>query len=180
MNNIAIEKIDDLDQLLNFDIYLTGKYKDQMTELAYNTWQISFDNMLIQQLKLADLKYFIAKLIKERSLQVERLGTTKHATFYMWVDQMSLQLCFDILSGKNIKLPFNCTVHVIKDYDIILKNFLKKAKKAAQRGCHIPLEDITFLEPGDPGFGQEITSEPKDWIQDVYVTTITWKSLLKE
>jgi len=173
MNYIAIENLKDLDQLLMVDIHLTGKKEDQEQELRYNTWEISFDNELMQHLALSDLKMFIFNLIKTRAEQVKELKLSSGATFYMWFDEMSFQLCFDVLSGRNIELPFRCTVHVVKSYETILEKFLENAKKAAERGSHIPFEDITFLEPGDEGFGEiEEEKDPKSWIQDVYVTTI--------
>jgi hypothetical protein len=171
MNYLTIEKLQDLDQLLMMDIYLTGKEKNQQDELRYNTWEISFSNKLIEQLTLDDLKKFIDVLIKRRSDQVKELDISEGATFYMWFDAMSFHLCFDILSGRNIKLPFGCKVHVVKSYEVILKKFFKEAKIAAEQDCHIPFENIKFLEPGDEGFGIEEDHEI-DWTQDVYVTTL--------
>ena len=49
---------------------------------------------------------------------------------------------------------------------------MEALKKAAERGCHIPFEDMKFLEPGDEGFGKEDDFDPKDWVQDVYVVTL--------
>ena len=173
MNYITIEKLEDLDQLLEMDIYLTGNHENQLEELRYNTWEISFDYELIKQLTLSDLKNFIFDLINKRSEQVQELRISGGATFYMWFDEMSCQLCFDVLSGRNIELPFGCTVHVVKSCEIILKNFLKKAKLAADRGSHISFDDIKFLEPGDEGYGVvEEERDPKSFVGDVYVTTI--------
>lgn len=172
MNYITIEKLEDLNQLLMADIYLTGKKEEQEQELLYNTWEMNFSKKLIKYLTLYDLKTFISDLIKRRTEQVEEIGLSNGATFYMWFDKMSFQLCIDILSGKNIKLPFRCTVKIVKSCEVILNLFLEESKKAAKRECDIPFENLKFLEPGDEGYGKEDDFDPKSWIQDVYVVTI--------
>lgn len=172
MNYITIEKLEDLEQLLNVDIYLTEKEEDQEEELRYNTWEISFDHELIKKLTLSELKNFIFDLINKRAEQVKELGLRQGATFYMWFDEMSCQLCFDVLSGRDIQLPFRCTVHIVKSCELILRKFLEKAKEAAERGSDIGFEDIKFLEPGDEMFGEIEEEDPKSFVQDVYVIMI--------
>lgn len=172
MNYITIEKLEDLNQLLEVDIYLTGKLECMQEELEYNTWGIMFDTKLVQELSVSTLKSFMFELINKRSEQVEYLGLVTGATFYMWFDEMSCQLCFDVLSGRDIKLPFRCTVRIVKNCETILKTFLEEAKEVAKRGSDIGFEDIKFLEPGDEGFGEIEEQDPKSFIQEVYVTTI--------
>ena len=65
------------------DIYLTGNHENQLEELRYNTWEISFDYELIKQLTLSDLKKFIFDLINKRSEQFQKLRICGGATFYL-------------------------------------------------------------------------------------------------
>jgi hypothetical protein len=52
--------------------------------------------------------------------QITEISATSVATFYLWFDQQSSQLCFNLLSSDNIELPFGCTVNIVESSDIIL------------------------------------------------------------
>ncbi|MFA5998700.1 MAG: hypothetical protein WC747_01625 [Candidatus Babeliales bacterium] len=175
MNYIKITKHSDFKELLEEDILITGKASRQKEELDYNTWGIMFDYDFVAKVTLQDLQNFFAELKHYKSMQLKKNKYKGPVTLYIWVEDMSLQLCFDILSGSNIKLPFrNCKLNILKSMDPILQNFLDAAQRAAVRECTIGIEEIKFFEPGDPGFDDfdKMEVDKTERICDVYVTTL--------
>lgn len=168
MNYININNYTNLLELLDINILITGDLNKQREELEYNTWEMTFDRDFIKTITLQNLQDFISKLINNRADQVAKANKSP-ATFYLWYDEQSLNLCFDILSGNNIKLPFGCTLNVFKTPYPILEKFLKDAQSDTN---YLSWENLTILNPGDPGFGEDDDDDEIDWIQDVYVTTL--------
>lgn len=175
MSNTTIEKLEDLDFIIQDYIYLSGKRDAELDREIYNNfWQIMFSQDLIKRLTLFDLQDFIYKLVEKRTEQIKELGIESGVTFYMWFDNIG-QLCFNLLSGENANLPFRCTLNIVDSSDLILEKFLKEEKKAAEKGGHLLFEDMVILEPGDEGFDDDSWYESTDSklvVLDVYVTTI--------
>lgn len=98
---------------------------------------------------------------------------TPQATLYFWFDEMTLQLCFNILSGKNRKLPFSCKINVVDSPYPILNQFLKIACNNALYGNY---HEFTFIEKSDPEFGKNHDYEVDlDKITlDVWKITLPW------
>jgi len=167
MNYITIEKSRDFQELLDVDILITGDVHRHKEEWEYNTWNLSFDVNFIKSLTRHDLNTFIYDLIKNRKQQVVDLNNGP-ATFYMWYDEQSLNLCFDILTGTNISLPFGCELNILNTFDSILDKFFVDVQP---ENNPLSWDKIIILEPGDEGFGDDDDDEI-DWIQDVYVTTL--------
>ncbi|HEV2601924.1 MAG TPA: hypothetical protein VGT41_06565 [Candidatus Babeliales bacterium] len=171
MNYITIKKHDDFQALFDVDVLITGDLARQREELEWNTWHLSFDKKFVQKLKIDDLQRFVAKLIDSRVQQLRRQSNHTPVTFYVWFEKAALQLCFDFLSGKDIKLPFERGLNLLSSIDPVLTIFLSEAQRIA---IHGNLND--FIESvrtdsgweGDPGWDDD---EP-EWIQDVYVTTL--------
>ena len=179
MNYITISHFSHLQEVLDADILITGNPQRQQEELAYNTWEISFDSNFIHQVTLQDLQQFMKTLVLTRTKQLQRKNLRVPVTFYVWFEEMSLQLCFDFLSGKNIKLPFGRELKILPGLDEVLTKFLTESQRIA---IHGNLDMITFFEPGDPGWDEFNNLPDPEWIQDVYVTTLpqnTLKTFLK-
>ncbi|HEV2601208.1 MAG TPA: hypothetical protein VGT41_02835 [Candidatus Babeliales bacterium] len=167
INYANIKKYDDLEEVFDANILITGSLARQKEEISENTWKVAFDDKFIQKLTIKDLEQFIERLVQTRIRQLERQMNHTPVTFYVWFDDMSLHLCFDFLSGKGIKLPFGCKLNLLSSIEPVLKSFLTEAQRAAIHG-HVNIDDLIFFSPGDPGLDDE---EP-EWIQDVYVTTL--------
>lgn len=173
MSNTLIEQLEDLDFVIQDYIYLSGrKGVDTEKEIYNNYWEIMFSQKLVKEMTLFDLQEFIYKLFSKREQQVKELGITSPITFYMWFNQIG-QLCFNLLSGENINLPFRCTLKYIDSADVVLKKFLEEEKKAAEKGGHLLFEDMVILKPGDEGFGEIEEEDPLSFTQEVYATTIS-------
>jgi len=151
MNYTKINNFNNLEQVLNEDILITGDIKQQKEEMYYNTYELSFNKDFIKTLSLEDLHNFILKLITKRTDQVMQANNGP-ATFYLWYDEQYLTLCFDVLSGADIKLPFGFKLNVLKTPLSILKKFHNATYDDKN---YLTWENLTILNPGDSGFDDE-------------------------
>jgi hypothetical protein len=168
MNYININNYADLQYLLNVDILITGDLSQQKEELYYNTWCLNFDKDFVKTLSITDLQNFIQELIDNRAKQVININKGS-ATFYLWYDEQSFNLCFDILSGKNIKLPFGCKLNILKKTDSILEKFLADTQAETN---YLSWENLKIINRGDPGWDKDDENDVPEWIGNVYVTTL--------
>lgn len=176
MSDTVIEKLEDLDFIIQDYIYLSGQKGVNINEETFNNmWAFSLSEDFAQSTKLIDLKKFLSDLLKRRKEQIKELNIESKITFYMWIDEMLTQLRFNFISGEVANLPFKCTLNIVDSPDFILQRFLKESKKTAEKGGGLLFEDMIILEPGDEGWDDEMwykNSDPKDYTLDVYVITI--------
>ncbi len=166
INDITIASSLDLYQLLEESIFLSGKIYDEQKEMFANGWGIMVDDEFAKKIKADDIADFILELVKARSEQIRNITPTPHATLYFWIDKLSLQLCFNILSGKNRKLPFRCNVNFVDSPYPILYDFIKMAYDNALYGNY--LGEIEFIEKDDPRYGQEMEIDVTKRTLDVW------------
>lgn len=171
MNYVTIKNYDDFQELFDANILITGDLARQREELEWNTWHLSFDKKFIKKLSINDLQQFVAHLVETRIKQLKSEGNCASVTFYVWFDIMSLNLCFDFLSGKDIALPFTKShlLNIVDSVDHILKKFLTEAQRIAVHGNWA---GFTVINPGDPDWNDEEDDDDDDFILDVYVTTL--------
>lgn len=172
MNPAHIDSKATLQELITVDILITGDPTKQLEELYYNTWGISFDQDFVKTLTIENIYNFLTQLIENRSQQVSDINKGP-ATFYFWYDEQSVCLCFDILSGANITLPFRCQTKLLLTPITIIQSFLKDA----QTEIHpLDFQNFTILNPGDPGWDEfDEEDEEEDLSQriiNVYVITL--------
>lgn len=169
MNYITIAKSRDLQELLDADILITGDIHRHKEEWEHNTWYISFEATFVKSFTRHDINAFIHDLIKNREQQVIDINKGP-ATFYLWYDEQSLNLCFDILSGMNINLPFGCKLNILNKFDFIVDKFLANVQPENNA---LSWGNFTILNPGDPGWNDN--DDEIDWIQDVYAAILPLK-----
>lgn len=170
MSSILISNLIDLEFIVNDDIYLCGSSSGVKEEIYNNFWQISFDENLSLKLSKNDLHYFLSLLLKKRKEQIAIISNTLVVTFYMWVDEQSNQLCFNLLSGQDITLPFGCTVHVVNSVDIIFNKFIHVLRNPA-----LSWNNIEIIEQGDSRWdSDEEDIDPKKYVLEVYVTILSF------
>ena len=166
MNYITIKQYCNFQELLDIDTLITGDTCCHKEELEYNTWHLSFDAKFAQTLTIEDIKVFIRKLIQNRA---QKVINSNHgpATFYAWYEAQSFNLCFDILSGVDISLPFHCKLHFLTKIDPIIKTCLEDVQT---KNNVLSWEDFTILNPGDSGWDvEEKGVDVSNLVQDVYV-----------
>lgn len=170
MSHYHIQKLSDLDFILNDEIMLLGNTNNIDEEIYHNMWIIDIELEFGKQMKLQDLTKFIKNLLHNRSLQVQKKYPGARATFYLWYDPQSVQLKFNILSGEKITLPFGCTINIHNSPLSILKTFLDDIHSDPHP---LSWESFTIINPGDPRWDDDDDNAGSlDWKQDVYVTTL--------
>jgi len=168
MNHITIYSLNDLQEIFDAEIFISGSQAMMQEEIKQNCWCLSFEKNLTTHIRLNDLLQFIADLKRKRISQLQQNNIVSSVTFYMWFDEMASQLCFDLTSGKNTRPPFGCTLNILQSPESILQKFLDDCQSKIPA---LSWENLTILNPGDPGFGEDNDDEA-EWIQDVYVTTL--------
>lgn len=166
INYAHIKEYDDFEEIFDANILITGNPARHKEEICENMWKVGFDKKFIKKLTLQDLKQFIAKLVQTRVQQLKRQMNDTPVNFYVWFDEMSLHLCIDFLSGKEIMLLPGGRYNILSSVDPILVSFLAEIHRVTVHGN---LQDFRVINPGDPGWDDD--DEP-EWIQDVYVTTL--------
>lgn len=168
MSHYCIQKLSDLDFILNDEIMLFGNINSIDEEIYHNMWIIDIEREFCKKIALQDLTMFIKNLLQNRSLQVESKYPGAKATFYLWYDPQSIQFRFNILSGENITLPFGCKLNILNSYETILQKFLTEAQSEINA---LSWGNMKILNPGDPAWDDD-EDDRIDWVQDVYVTTL--------
>jgi len=173
MNYITVKKIIDLREVLDHKIYLSGEISktEEQEEIDYNGWEIILDDELAKNIKAEELANFIKSLIKYKSDEVCLIKPLTEATLYFWFDDFPVRLCFNVLSGKDRHLPFNCRINTIDSPYPILKQFVKESYDYALRGN---LHEIQFFEKGDPDFDEDYEVDLDQVTIDVWKITLPW------
>jgi hypothetical protein len=103
---------------------MTGNQNLHPAETAQNMWRISPTPSFVKAILIHDLIEFINSLLKQIYQQKSTAKLPYTVTFYLWFDEMAGQLRFNILSGRQTKLPFGCRVEIVDSYEQIIKEFL--------------------------------------------------------
>lgn len=163
MNFLEINKLFDLQQILNEHFLITGKKSLIEKETYHNMWGITINDSLIKKIQLSDYKEFLSKLLQIRRKQLLQIDPCFTAVFYLWFDKQAMQLRFNFISGCNLSLPFNCKLNMVNSATPILKDFITTIRKYDSEQ-----DIIEFLEPYEDF---DNTTED-DLILDVYVELI--------
>jgi hypothetical protein len=163
MNQIVINKLSDLNEAENASIYVSENKSLVKAEIDHNEWALTFSENLIQKITLSDLRQFLSQLIQQRANQLAQSHITSPVTFYLWFDEQALHLCFNLISGDGMSLPFGCKLNILLSPIPILENFLSVASEIAREG-----QDITFINPGDEGWDEDDDDDNDNFILDVY------------
>jgi len=169
MNYRIINELTELYEILDCSIFLSGEMNQVEEEIAYNGWEIMLHDELAKKIHSKDFVPFILDLIKLRTTDLLLIKPSINATLYFWFDDFPVRLCFNLLSGVNRKLPFNCKVNFIKSPIPILNEFINKSYDYALRGN---LHEIQFFEKGDPAFDEDYEVDISKITIDVWKITL--------
>lgn len=167
MSHIVINTLADLQYVLQGSICITGDESCMQEEIYHNMCALTFSEDLILTIQIEDLQTFLADLLIQRNAQVCAQNPTTPATFYLWFDEQTLQLRFNLLSGADRALPFGCTVNQMDTPEPILQNFITTTRRVMVEG-----DVIEYFEPGDEGFDDDADEDPKKYVLDVYAVTL--------
>jgi len=165
MNIVTIHRLDDLQEIVDELPHILNKISE---ETYHNMWCIRLDHDFICSITLKDLTFFLNRLIQERTRQIDFMNLKNDIIFYMWFDEQTLQLRFNIISGNLSSLPFRCKTRVIDTPKSILSNFINTSKNITLSGDHTEFFDI------EDDWDQD--DDEKDYILDVFVRVLNLKT----
>jgi hypothetical protein len=122
MNILEITDLNDLQIIFNSEILITHNSSGLHEEINENMWCITLSPRV--NLSSKDLLNFLNVLLNKRSEQINQHELNGPITFYMWFDEMALQLRFNFISGCNT-LPFSVPIKLIDEPSEIINMFLK-------------------------------------------------------
>lgn len=164
MNHIIINKLTDLQKVIEKPFYISGQ-QSLVTEETYNNmWALTFSKKLIKKIEIKDLETFLLALLKNRVSQLFSIDAKLRATFYLWFDKQALQLRFNIISIDTIALLFGCKLNILHSPESILSDFIKTTRHIAIEGEYI--EFFNHAEDIDDKAEEEYTL-------DVYTKSFT-------
>ncbi len=170
INYITIEKISDLDQLLDAQVCLSGDLSQELYETYQNGWGIILSHKIIKKITADDLADFFLKLIAIRTQQVSMMKPLEQGILYIWFDEIALQLCFNILSAQHQKLPFGCKVNIIDSPYPIFQQFVRTVAYNELYGNYLGITEI--VEDKSQFNDHEIDFET--FIIDVWQIQLPW------
>ena len=155
MNVIAISNFDQFDLILNDSLCFSG---GQSEEIYHNMWCIALEGELIESIIFRQLRYFADKLIENREQQLKDSNIHRNAVFYMWFDQQALQLRFNVIT--NDILPFECKVHQVPGYEVVLETFINTVREISHHG-----DPVEFFDNGD---WEEENEHKEEYVLNVF------------
>lgn len=161
MNVITICNADDLHEIINHPVFLSGVVDEEIGE---NMWCISLDENCLQQVTDTAIIRFFDRLVIEKTHQIRLLHPQMRAILYVWFDRQALQLRLNILSGASTDLPFQCRIQKLSSLTSIVDNFLNTVRSIAYHG-----EQEEFIEPTAADFDDD---DEQDFILDVYAVML--------
>jgi len=164
--NVVIEVCDtnDFQRILESPIFIGCDKMSLDKETSTNMWAISIAPRMLKNISIDYLLEFIRILLANKVKQLSLSKISCPVIFYMWFDEMTAQLRFNIISNLDHKLPFGCHLNITDSTHLILKNFLQ-----SQYNPEIPwtdLEEITNDPANDDDFDD---TRKNNFVLDVFV-----------
>ncbi len=114
----------ELDEIVQDTLFMGHSVDDFNEEISQNHWSVSAEQKLVKQLTMEDLLTFFRQVQTNRKEQIVRNGG-HDMIFYVWFDEQSASLHFNLLSDFYAKLPFGCSYQTIDAIEPILHDFLR-------------------------------------------------------
>lgn len=153
MNILTISNKKDLEIILMEEILITHDELQRDKEIYCNMWCIGLSEFASPSLAINDVVNFLKQLIKKRQGDIQKNLMLGPITFYLWFDDLALQLRFNFLSGYIKKLPFGCKLHVVDDPHEIVERFFKMRSwddLGLVKIDHLSEEELAKLEEATP------------------------------
>lgn len=130
-----------------------------------NMWLLSFTPKFFKKLSENELQHFFNKLIENHYRELIENNFKAPVTFYAWFDQQALQLRFNFLQGKNVTLPFSCTIKIVDSMKPIFNDFFSTINDV--------LDGKLYFEVYDPSEDDDDDAyEVKNYVLNVYTQVL--------
>ena len=119
------EFFNDLQEIVTDRIYIGSKVEEIDKEISNNLWSISVSQELCKELNEDDFRIFFDKVISNREVQIRNSENNHGMIFYLWFEQQSGSLRFNLISDFHEKLPFECELIEVNNIEDIINEFLQ-------------------------------------------------------
>lgn len=137
MNSIVLKQLSDLETIAHAPIFLQNC--DMHREGVYeNMYSLSCTPEFAQKITAEIMLDFVSELLQEKEAQAKRMRYS--ATLYLWFDEQTTELRFNIIPGHRSQLPFGCKLKFEDSAEVIIAQFVTHRKDRT-----IPFEEIDFL-----------------------------------
>lgn len=162
LNYIEINQLSDLKVVIDSSILITGSALLKDDEITMNMWCIFFDDKVLESFSQEQFEEFITALVNKKKQQIAEMYKSVPATFYMWFDEQTSQLRFNIVSGHIEQLPFGCIVEIINSVESIYQELKKSYSNQG-----ISWAELEFFEDDEGD-----TEDDQEYTLQVYVQKI--------
>ena len=145
-------------EVITDKIVLGSSRDDLLTETKTNQWLITLSHEQCQSLTSSDLLLLFERIIENRQQQLDQANTDYGMIFYLWFDEVALQLCFNLISDAHERLPFGCQLNVLSTPEPILERYLHFS-------FHEVIPWSQFQEVSE---GRDGKDEENEYVLDVY------------
>jgi len=119
------EYIESLNEIVNDKIYITTEVNNIEEEISINGWGISVNQEMSSQLIIEDIQNVLNKIKENRRRQVESSNLNIGMVFYLWFDEQSSQLKFNLINKNHNQFPFKCQINIVDDSTLIIDSWLR-------------------------------------------------------
>ncbi len=115
----------DLLSQISEPLYLTDKTDELHEEIKFNHWVLTAPSDIVAQTKTTDFLEFIQKVKDNYKSQLDQSQLDIDLIFYLWFDEMAVQLRFNFINSNHGKLPFSCKLKYTDSPEEIVDQYLK-------------------------------------------------------
>ena len=151
----------DVISIINSPIVLSKNF-DEGEDLYENMWAIALSPDLTKTVTKKDMAKFIDDFLQKKREQIKELRAP--ATFYMWFDEQTAELRFNIITGHHKNLPFGCEIKVLTSAESMIEAFLARGSEKT-----IPWNEMEILS----GHDHEDEIDEQSFVLNVFVTFLT-------
>jgi hypothetical protein len=162
MRNFTIKKITDLNHVAQTDFMLLGVKSAIDFEINNNWVAMIFDENCMQNLEFSIFKNHMDQMFLAIQERVYSKKLIFPVLFYVWFEEQSLQLSFNVISLPYNKKLFGCIVHYVQSKDIIYKECFQAAHSL--NNVYLDLDTDLIEEPYHLNVFEEILYPNNDCI----------------
>ncbi|HYF02317.1 MAG TPA: hypothetical protein VEC36_02995 [Patescibacteria group bacterium] len=114
-----------LEEIVEAELFIGSTFEEFEEEAKANHWSISLTSELAKKINAIEILEFLKAVKANRKQQLIQRGFSINLFFYMWFDEQSGTLNFSFIDSTFTRLPFKCTLKLVKSELEIIDDFLQ-------------------------------------------------------
>ena len=162
----------DLSNQISEPLYLTDKTDEVNEEVKFNYWQLGIPDDVLAETTVADLLEFIQLVKSNYRIQLNKSDFNIDLIFYLWVDEMVGQICFNFINSNHERLPFGCQLKFTDNAEDIIAKYFKSNYRNG-----IPIDELETVETSEELSEEDILENE---LHDNFVLTVFQETIKKQ